>query len=361
MKQHPHIHSCPPIEPGQEHLTPEQETFACQFAQERIAALLSTAPVDEAEAEELLKQALWVVGTTSAPRIRWFDSPLSFMMAQTKEDGSRIRIISGWDDDSYTEYLRGLPHVYDCLTSEIWGCVAFTVEEAMPRPWRALQDRMRRQKRVELARDVIYYSVAAYDEAHWLAYYWFLHEHLATNDVIFLARLNEMVSGYGSTVEGEEIWLTRKPTGIERDEQGRLHSSTGMCMQYRDGWGFYAWHGVAVPEELILSPEYLIKADWVQEKKLDVRQAFQKCLGSERFVELVEGVCLDRGSHGILIEITLEQEPERVAHYVQVKEPATPHPVFLRVPPSIMRVDEAVAWMIGNGGLEYGQKLSSRF
>lgn len=351
----------PPIEPGQEHLTPEQETSACQFAQERIAAQLSTAPVDEAETEELLKQALWVVGTKSPPQIRWFDSPLSFMMAQTKENGSPIRIHSGWDEDSYTERIRGLPHVHDRLTSEVWGCVASTVEEAMPRPWRALQDRMRRQKRAELARDMISYSVAAYDEAHWLAYYWFLHEHLATNGVIFLARFNELVSGYGSTVGGEEIWLTRKPTRIERDERGRLHSSTGMCMQYRDGWGFFAWHGVSVPEELILSPEYLIKADWVQEKNLDVRRAFQERLGSERFVELVEGVSIDHGSHGTLIEITLEQEPERVVHYVQVKEPATPHPVFLRVPPSIMRVDEAVAWITGNGGLAYGQELLSRF
>lgn len=181
---------------------------------------------------------------------------------------------------------------------------------------------------------------------------------MAKNDVISLARFHELVSGYGGAVDGEEIWLTRKPTRVERDEQGHLHSSTGMCMQYRDGWGFYAWHGVAVPEELILPPEYLIKDDWVQEKTLDVRRAFQERLGSERFVELVEGVCIDRGSQGTLIEITLEQDAERVAHYVQVKEPATPHPIFLRVPLSILYADEAVAQTMGNGGLEYGQELS---
>jgi hypothetical protein len=40
-----------------------------------------------------------------------------------------------------------------------------------------------------------------------------------------------------------------------------LHSATGKCIEYHDGWGFYAWHGVHVPERVILAPEALTRDD----------------------------------------------------------------------------------------------------
>ena len=51
-------------------------------------------------------------------------------------------------------------------------------------------------------------------------------------------------------------------------QQGRLHSATGKCLEYRDGWGFYAWHGVPVPEKAILTPEQLTREDFLQRAQL---------------------------------------------------------------------------------------------
>jgi hypothetical protein len=65
------------------------------------------------------------------------------------------------------------------------------------------------------------------------------------------------------------------------------------------------------------------------------------------------GQCIDRDARGELIAVDLGDDPERVAHYVQVQDPSTARPQFLRVPPSITRVDEAVAWTFELGEQEY--------
>jgi hypothetical protein len=81
---------CPKIKRGQERLTPEQEAYARQFAQERIAAMLSTAAIDEAEAEKHLRAAYRVAGLEPVP-VRWFDSPIAFVEAHFSPVGDTVR------------------------------------------------------------------------------------------------------------------------------------------------------------------------------------------------------------------------------------------------------------------------------
>ena len=50
------------LSPGQRNLTPEQEAAVAAFAEACLRARLSTAPVDEQEAETLLGQAYQVRG-----------------------------------------------------------------------------------------------------------------------------------------------------------------------------------------------------------------------------------------------------------------------------------------------------------
>src|ERR1019366_2626096 len=50
------------------------------------------------------------------------------------------------------------------------------------------------------------------------------------------------------------VILTERPCELNRDEDNRLHSETGMAIRYPDGWGIYSIHGVVVPEDVILAP-----------------------------------------------------------------------------------------------------------
>ncbi len=200
---------CPKIVRGQERLTPEQEAYARQFAQEHIASMLSTTAIDEAEAERHLREAYRVARSRPPAAIRWFDSPIAFIL--------------------------------DSVRASVWDSVRASVGASV----RA--------------------SVGAYYNENWLAFYQFFHEVFEENKLIHLALFNEMVSGY--YLGSKEALLVRKPVILERDDQGRLHSASGMCMQYRDGWGFYAWHGVRVSEKIILlvndlKSEHFLPSKW---------------------------------------------------------------------------------------------------
>jgi hypothetical protein len=184
-------------------------------------------------------------------------------------------------------------------------------------------------------------SVQAYEAAHWLAFYHFFDEYLTPNELCVLAHFNERVSGYW--LGTERAVLVRRPHLLALDQEGRLHSTTGQCLEYRDGWGFYAWHGVRVPEQVILAPEQLTGQDWSEARNVEVRRIIQERMGGRSVSEL-GGTLIDEGPAGWLYEVQLPNDPERVARYVQVQDASTLRQYVLRVPPILQTAAEAVAW-----------------
>src|SRR5215471_18891714 len=75
---------------------------------------------------------------------------------------------------------------------------------------------------------VIHKSVQAYFHVRMLSYCQFFHEVFEENDLIHMARFNEMVSGYH--VGCKEAWIVRKPIRLKLDRQGRFHSDDGKCI-----------------------------------------------------------------------------------------------------------------------------------
>jgi hypothetical protein len=397
---------CPKIVRGQQRLTPEQEAYAREFARARLAAMLSTVAISEQEVEAHLRHVYRAAGEEPPPTIRWFDSPLSFVQAGVPyyerlraqldkhicardclDDcrlnwGARVRIVvsSGGVDVSVrtsvgkatlessvlTSVQAGVrstgdasmatsvqaildasvaAHVAARPGTDMWARVASIVRDSV---WTDMRGRMGNS----CQRTIVQASVAAFYNARVLDLHRFFHEVFEENALIHLAQLNEMVSGY--QLDPKEALVVRKPTLLERDAQGRLHSASGPCIRYRDGWGVYAWHGVRVPEKLILYPGQVTREDWTQERNVEVRRAIQERLGNERFIEMVGGKQIDVGRRGKLIEIDLgTDDPERVAHYVQVQDSSTERQYYLRVPPSITTVDEAIAWTFGLSARDY--------
>lgn len=194
-------------------------------------------------------------------------------------------------------------------------------------------------------------SACAYEKEGWCAICHFLDVYLEPNDLHAFARFNELVSGYW--LGKEAAIIVRRPKRLSRDAEGRLHSSTGTCIEYRDGWGVYAWHGVRVPEQVILAPERLSREDFLSERDVEVRRVIQERMG-ERFVSELGGVVLESSPRGTLYEVKLpDDDPEDVARYVQVQDASTPRQYFLRVPPTIQTAAEAVAWSFGLSVEEY--------
>lgn len=385
---------CPKIVRGQKDLTQEQAAYTDQFTQERIAAMLSTAPIDEREAEQHLQAAYRAAGLKPVP-VRWFDSPADFVHAlfankkirgkkrvadnaknyytesdvgEDMQDRVRHSVRHSLRDDvldlvgdsvrddvrhsvrdsvgnSVRDSVRDITQVYVWEDNDVWDRVAYIVEYIAGDSVQNYFDRGWHDSVWRRVEHITEYSVQAHFDADWLSVSRFFHEVFEENKLIHLALLNEMVCGY--RLGNKQAWLVHKPIRLERDEQGRLHSTDGMCIHYRDGWGFYAWHGTRCSEKLILHPEQITREEWMNERNLEIRRLMQERIGNERFVEMLGGRCIDQGRRADLIEVKLRDDPEKVARFVRVKDTSTERVYYLRVPPTFDKADEALAWTFG--------------
>jgi hypothetical protein len=286
------------IQPGQERLSPEREVEARRFAAERVAAQLSTEPVDEPETERLLQKAYHVAHLPLPKSISWLDGPLQLVAALAspsveaslwdssmdslvrrvyesieKSMGAHV-VAKVWETIwSGTMTDRYEVRVWTIGEDHVWDTILFSVATCVGTP-------IRLRVEEESHGYGSWESISAYAHAARLARCRFFDEYLAPNELHALAHFNERVSGYWL---GQDIaFLVRRPTLLARDAEGRLHSARGKCLNYPDGWGFYAWHGVRVPERVILAPETLTREDFLSEPNAEVRRVMQERMG-ERF------------------------------------------------------------------------------
>lgn len=236
------------------------------------------------------------------------------------------------------------PNVHERLRSSILGSIRASIVERIPANiedslWGDINESY--QSSVEA-----YYSAPRFALSQFCAVY------LAPSDLTYLAQFNELVSGYRLGTEGALI--VRRPRRLAQDEAGRLHSATSHAIGYPNGWGLYVWHGVRVPEHVILAPETLTREDFLNEPSIEVRRIIQERMGG-RFVAELGGQVIDSGSQGALYEVRLPaDDPEGVAHYVQVQDASTAHQYFLRVPPTVQTAAEALAWSFQMAVEAYG-------
>ena len=377
------------LQPGQVRLQIEQQAAVDRFAALRVQRQLSTEPADEEAAEALLWQAYEVVGLTPPRHIHWLDGPLELVAVlargqewfEVDEEFTERVPHCVWDDtlreedeisllgerllECIDQRVRNVQRQVEArikanfgslwgsgLAAQVWDRLAYPYLDDLFRNvgeplWRAVAE----DARWVLGSDFryasgqvdssIWHSVLAYEAAGKLAFCRFFDTYSKPNEALALAQFNELVSGYWF---GKDVaLLVSRPTRLSFDEAGRLHNVSGPCVEYRDGWHFYAWHGVRAPEKLILYPETLTREDFLYENNVEVRRLIQERMG-QRFVWELEGTFIDGGPLGVLYEVDLRDDPERVARYVHVQDASTPHQYYLRVPPTTQTVAEAIAW-----------------
>src|SRR6185437_1214501 len=107
-----------------------------------------------------------------------------------------------------------------------------------------------------------------------------------------------------------------------------------------------------VSERVITAPEELNRDDFFGAENVEARRIVQERMG-ERFLWEVGARFVAGGPRGILYEVALPGERERVARYVQVRDGSSERMYYLRVPPTIETAEEAVAWTFGLNTDEY--------
>jgi hypothetical protein len=380
----------------QPRLTPGQEAVARHFGAERRQAYLAPGLVDEEAAESLLCQAYAAADLPPPQRIHWVDGPLE-LVALLVSDDTQLDIadefkerIAHWTwesllgsaDRATLSRDLGMPKSVDQrirrvarnIRTRLYGAASYGLERSI---WECAITPLSEQIENQVARLIwgsvarsvhaisnighdslyghdeyaIWQSISAFDSASDLSYCRFFDAYLALNGAHALSHFNEMVSGYWC---GAEVAiLVRRPITLECDAEGRLHCATGRAIVYPDGWGFYAWHGVQVPEWVIMRKAPWTREDFFGTGNIEIRRVIQEMMG-DQFIWEIGAKFIHSGPRGVLYEVQLPNDPERVARYVQVHDASTMRVYYLRVPPKTPTADDAVAWTFGLTANEYG-------
>lgn len=152
----------------------------------------------------------------------------------------------------------------------------------------------------------------------------------------------------------ECVIFSEKHTFISLDENKELHAEGRKAIEYSDGFGFYFWHGMQLPEEYgskcvkDWDPKWLLTEEHAELKKLFIEQ-----IGYERICHEVGGRKISQyysktsGHYELLRIENADVEP---IHLLKMVCPSTGHLHMNRTPPEIEDARKAATWM--NGGID---------
>jgi Domain of unknown function (DUF6745) len=151
--------------------------------------------------------------------------------------------------------------------------------------------------------------------------------------------------------------LTERPFRLSRDSRGRLHNENALALEYPDGWGVYALHGVAVPKKYIETPADLIDpTEVLRERNAAIRAAVMSKIGFQRIVRKLKYRIISKANGNSLIEFHFGNLTVRALPLVWVdkhgeKETILPVPrtreQFGYYPDNINDCEQVRRWTLG--------------
>lgn len=94
------------------------------------------------------------------------------------------------------------------------------------------------------------------------------------------------------------VMAVERPTHIDRDPQGRLHSEARAAIAWPDGWGVHSWHGVRVPAWVIEHPEQITAEKIDRETNAEIRRVMIVRFGIDRYAASGEQLDADADQFG---------------------------------------------------------------
>jgi hypothetical protein len=162
----------------------------------------------------------------------------------------------------------------------------------------------------------------------------------------------------GWVVAHERVcWLSERCLDLGIDAQGRLHSATGPALRFADGWTYYAWKGIPVPDWFIEDAASITRARISRMHDPVLRRCMIEIMTPERYVATGGAACVATDGAGRLWQCRWGLDTWNVVEVVNgTAEPdGTKKKYYLQVPPGIRTPTEAVAWTYGINAERYGQ------
>ncbi len=199
-------------------------------------------------------------------------------------------------------------------------------------------------------------------DASWLSFYDYFLPYLDNLDIIKpLINLSQEVGWWWPM--DEAVIITEKPQFICRDDEFRLHHDSRMALEYSDGFGIYAWHGVFVPKEIILEPEKITIESIQEEENQEIRRIMIERFGWDKYLTDQKAIVIQRDDFGELIQFEKlnKQDPNEdpMAKFVRVTDGSSDRQYILRVPPETETAHEGVAWSFDLTKEEYNPTIQT--
>ncbi len=334
-------------------LTPEQETQLEIYAKKWRNIGLSTEPANRPEAEKGIRSVYELAGHKQPKEIRWVDSPyqlnnlsqydnmvLSFGYMFEARKSMRNQMSRRLQKRIHLKFrqaidFRHIGYIESTLHPEIDA----ELEKQPPGliPLRRLDD-----SAVYLFHgqdDIMSLCVLDFYSQCFPATY--------TNSFRPYLPLIHIATHAGWWSAGEEICIiTERHNILHLDDQDRLHCEDGLAIGYPDGWGVYAWHGVRVPEWVIMQPDKITPDGIMNEDNAEVARVMIERYGLDNFIRDGGFSKVQSDDYGELYRVEFMNNDEPIVA-VKVKDASTDREYFLYVPPHITSAHEGVAWTFG--------------
>jgi hypothetical protein len=251
--------------------------------------------------------------------------------------------------------------VGDSVRDSVWASVGDSVRDSVGASVRAsVGDSVRASVGASVGdsvRDSVWAAGYGQHDASWLGFYDTFAQFGLPDLVAPLTGLTRIAesSGWFWPFAGAVI-LTERPARLRRDDRGRLHSEDGAALQYPDGWGIYAWHGVRVAEAIIVNPSSITVGAIRAEQNSEIRRVMLTRYGEGRYLQDIGAVPIHADEFGTLYRAELPGDEPLVCVSVLNSTPepdGSRKPYMLRVPPEIRTAHEAVAWTFNKTPEEY--------
>jgi len=335
-------------------ITPEQEALIPVYREKWRNIALSTVPIDREKAADAVQAAYAVIGLEK-PEIIFYDSPLRAL----EQLGHRL------EDGVASEIDHGLP-----VKQQLESQVLFQIKKQ-------LEDQIKLQLRSKM-RMVLYSPVQSEMESYLertgdltVQYSKQLSEKIAPELWGFASSLYDYYIAVLNCQYSRENWdlfqgivrncgwmfpyekiclMCDRPRVLSFDDANRLHSEASRAIEFADGFGIYAYHGVTVPEQYgKLYPEQW-RSEWIlSEENAELRRVLIQGIGYDRICQELQASPLDSWQEYSLLRIDDPVDEEEI-YLLKMTCPSTGFIHALRVPPDVKSAREAIKWV--NWGID---------
>lgn len=366
---------------------PRQKIYKSTLAQERQLPAycqkwkeigLSTAPSDRKKAEEGVRLVYAAAGLPAPKRYFWFNSPYE----GARTIARRWRLAEADKATGYHKYvvpkgacpLKDINHFiwnnllgvfvqwvgeellaitgapFKNVWAEYWAVECAERDRILDEEERGFDSRL-----IELHKPQVEQAIG---EEHSYALYWGMRDcWLGIFDYFLnvfklpLGRMEGLVMlaqscGWCRPFKDGVIFVER-PCVLSLDDSKRLHNETGAALQYPDGEGVWAWHGIRVERWVIEEPKKITPAAIFSENNTEIRRAMRNIYGTARLMKAAGAYVLDTcEAYGArLLAMRLPYDPAEIC-MLELTDPSSGEVYHERVPPTIKTAREALAWRI---------------